>query len=61
MRRGLQIAPILVKKVMPGVQNRLAARMMHRTEVEQAPPARDAPDALYEPVPRGTDASAGRR
>jgi NAD(P)-dependent dehydrogenase (short-subunit alcohol dehydrogenase family) len=55
------LVKILMKKVMPGVQDRLAARMMHRTQMEQAPPARDAPNALYEPVPRGTDVGAGRR
>ena len=61
MRRGLPIAPMLMKVVVPGDQERLAARMMHRTQMEQAPPARDDPNALYEPVARGTDGSAGRR
>lgn len=52
---------MLMKEVVPGDQERLAARMMHRTQLEQTPPARDDPNALYEPVSRGTDVSAGRR
>jgi short-subunit dehydrogenase len=35
-------AKILLKKVPPGVQERLSARMMHRTQMEQAPPGRNA-------------------
>ncbi len=52
---------MLMKEVMPGAQDPAAARMMHRTQLEQTPPARDDPNALYEPVSRGTDVSAGRR
>jgi short-subunit dehydrogenase len=55
------VIKILMTKLVPGVQEKMAARMMHRTQLEEAPPAADSPDALHRPVAAGTEVSAGRR
>jgi NAD(P)-dependent dehydrogenase (short-subunit alcohol dehydrogenase family) len=55
------LVKILMKKLMPGVQEKAAATIMHRTQMEKAPPAADSPNALRAPIPSGTEVSAGRR
>jgi hypothetical protein len=42
-------------------EEKMAARYMHKTQVEKAPPAGDSPNALREPMRAGTEVSAGRR
>ncbi|HYE94196.1 MAG TPA: hypothetical protein VEA38_24395, partial [Terriglobales bacterium] len=51
---------ILMKTLMPGVAEKMAARQMHTQQMEQAPPGPDSPGAVRAPSPVGTDVSAGR-
>ena len=55
------IVKVLLKKLMPGVEEKVAAKMMHRTQMVNAPPAPESPNALHEPMDVGTGVSAGRR
>jgi NAD(P)-dependent dehydrogenase (short-subunit alcohol dehydrogenase family) len=52
---------ILLKRVAPGLSESMTARQMHKTQMEQSPPAPDIPRAVQAPVSRGTGVSAGRR
>jgi short-subunit dehydrogenase len=52
---------VLMKNVLPGVAEKMAATVMHKTQMEQAPPAPDSPNALRTPMSEGTEVSAGRR
>jgi short-subunit dehydrogenase len=58
---GDGVIKILLKSVAPRLEERMAARQMHATQMEQAPPAGDSPGAVRTPIPQGTDVSAGRR
>ena len=55
------IVKILMKKIAPQVQDKLGANVMHKTQMEKAPPAADSPNALRQPMQKGTGVSAGRR
>jgi short-subunit dehydrogenase len=55
------IVKVLMKSLMPGVAEKIAAKQMHRTQMEQAPPGHDSPGAVRSPMPGGTNVSAGRR
>jgi short-subunit dehydrogenase len=52
---------ILMKKLSPKAQDAVDAKMMHRTQFENAPPGTDSSNAVQEPVAVGTEVSAGRR
>jgi short-subunit dehydrogenase len=52
---------VLLKKLMPGVEERLAARHMHRTQMVKAPAAADSQGSLRAPITKGTEVRAGRR
>lgn len=58
---GDGIVKVLMKKLAPGMQDRIAARQVHEMQMEDAPPAADSPNALRRPMPEGTEVSAGRR
>jgi len=55
------VVKILMKNLMPGLTEKLAARQIHREQMEKAPPGPDSPGAVQEPTRIGTDVSAGRR
>jgi len=55
------VVKILMKNLAPGLEEKLAARQMHKTQMEQPPPAGDSPGAVRAPIPKGTEVSAGRR
>jgi short-subunit dehydrogenase len=50
----------LMHKLAPGLEEKLAGRMMHRTQIEKAPRAPDSPGAVRAPIPEGTEVRAGR-
>jgi short-subunit dehydrogenase len=54
------VVTILMETLMPGVTEKIAARQMHKTQMEDAPPARDTPGAVRSPMRKGTKVSAGR-
>jgi hypothetical protein len=43
------------------VEEKMAAKQIHKTQYEKAPPAEDSPGAVPAPIAKGTDVSAGRR
>ncbi|HEY8494178.1 MAG TPA: SDR family NAD(P)-dependent oxidoreductase [Myxococcota bacterium] len=55
------IVKIVMKKLAPGLTSDVAARVMHRTQMEQAPPAADTSGAVHAPIETGTEVSVGRR
>jgi len=55
------VAKILLKRLAPGIEEKLAGWQIHRMQMEQAPPASDSPGAVHQPIARGRDVSAGRR
>jgi short-subunit dehydrogenase len=55
------VIKILLRNLAPALEERIAARHIHRTQMEQAPPAADSPGAVRSPMPQGTGISAGRR
>jgi short-subunit dehydrogenase len=55
------IAKLALANVLPAVSERLGARQMHKTQMEQPPPAGDSPGAVRAPMREGTEVSAGRR
>jgi short-subunit dehydrogenase len=58
---GDGVVKILMKAVAPGVAEKMAARVMHRTQMEKPPPAPDSPGAVRAPTAIGTEVSAGRK
>ncbi len=52
---------ILAKKLVPGLEETLATKQIHRIQMENAPTAADSPGAVQAPTEEGTDVSAGRR
>jgi NAD(P)-dependent dehydrogenase (short-subunit alcohol dehydrogenase family) len=57
---GDGVVKILMKKLAPQAEQRMAARQMHKTQMEKAPPAPDSPGAVRAPMREGTGVSAGR-
>ncbi|HEX2199991.1 MAG TPA: SDR family oxidoreductase [Burkholderiales bacterium] len=51
---------ILMKKLAPHAEERMAARYIHRLLMEKSPPAADSPGAVRTPMREGTGVSAGR-
>jgi len=58
---GDGVVKILMKKLVPGLEEKLAGHMVHRTQMEQAPPAAPTSGAVRSPMPTGTEVSVGRR
>ncbi len=58
---GDGLVKILMKHVAPALSEKAGAKMMHRTQMEKAPPGADSPGAVKAPMPQGTGVSAGRR
>jgi short-subunit dehydrogenase len=54
------VVKVLLKKLAPGVAEKLGARSVHKRQMEQAPPAPDSPGAVRKPSPVGTRVRAGR-
>jgi NAD(P)-dependent dehydrogenase (short-subunit alcohol dehydrogenase family) len=55
------IVKIALKQLAPGLSETLTARVIHKKQFEQAPPAPDTSGAVRGPIREGTDVSAGRR
>jgi len=55
------IAKILLKRIAPGIADRIAGHSMHKTQMEQAPPAAESSGAVRSPMPDGAFVDAGRR
>lgn len=55
------VIKILLKNLAPALEEKIAARIMHKSQMEQAPPASDSPGAVHQPMAEGRDVSAGRR
>jgi short-subunit dehydrogenase len=55
------VVKILLKRLAPGLEEKLAGRMMHRTQMEKPPPAGDTEGAVKAPVAEGAGVHAGRR
>ena len=58
---GDGVAKVWMKRIAPRIADRMGARMMHRTQIEKAPPAPDSEGAVRTPMEGGTGVSAGRR
>jgi len=55
------VAKLVLASVLPGVSEKMGARQMHKTQMEEPKPAPDYPGAVRAPVPEGTGVSGGRR
>jgi short-subunit dehydrogenase len=55
------VIKILMKKIVPGLEEKLAAKQLHRTQMERPPAAGPSPGAVQAPIQQGTEVSAGRR
>jgi NAD(P)-dependent dehydrogenase (short-subunit alcohol dehydrogenase family) len=58
---GDGIAKVWMKRLAPRIAEKMSGRMMHRTQIEKAPPAPDSDGAVRAPMEDGTGVSAGRR
>jgi short-subunit dehydrogenase len=54
------VVKLFAANLMPRLSETMGAKQMHAT-IEKAPPAGDSPGAVLEPVPDGTEVSAGNR
>ncbi len=54
------VIKLLLKNLVPPLEEKLAARQIHRTQMEKAPPAPDSPGAVRRPIREGRDVSGGR-
>jgi len=52
---------VLMKKLAPKAQDAVDAKMMHRMQIEKAPPGEDSSKAVHEPMEAGAEVTAGRR
>jgi hypothetical protein len=55
------VIKILLKSLAPALEEKIAARQMHKTRWCRRRPAADSPGAVREPVEEGRDVSGGRR
>jgi short-subunit dehydrogenase len=55
------VVKLLMASLLPGVAEKLGARQMHRTQMEEPPPVEQSPGAVRAPMAEGTEVSAGRR
>jgi short-subunit dehydrogenase len=58
---GDGVVKVLMKHLAPKLEEKMAAKQMHKTQYEKAPPAGDSPGAVHSPMATGTGVSAGRR
>lgn len=54
------IVKILMKNLMPGIAENLAARAVQKQQIDDAPPDVDSPGAVRTPMAKGTSLSGGR-
>jgi hypothetical protein len=54
------IVKVLMQSLVPSLAEKVAAKQMHETQFENAAPALDTPGAVRQPIPTGTEVSAGR-
>ena len=52
---------VLVRLAVDPKDRDIAAKQVHKMQMEDAPPAADSPNALRRPMREGTEVSAGRR
>jgi short-subunit dehydrogenase len=57
---GDGIVKVLMKKVAPALSEKMGTKQMHKTLIEDSPPAPDSPGAVRRPMREGTEVSAGR-
>src|SRR5581483_252662 len=55
------IAKVLLQKLAPAVAEKLGAKQMQKTQMEQPPPGPDTSGAVKRPMAEGTEVGAGRR
>jgi len=55
------VVKLLLANVMPGVSDKMGARPVHETQMEEPPPTTDSAGAVRAPMRKGTEVSAGRR
>jgi short-subunit dehydrogenase len=55
------IVKLVMANVLPGVSEKMGAKQMHKTQMEEPPPSTDSPGAVRTPMREGTGVSAGRR
>jgi hypothetical protein len=55
------VIKILMKRLAPRLEKTLARRQMHRTQMEQPPPAADSPGAVRAPIRKGAGLRGKRR
>jgi short-subunit dehydrogenase len=55
------LVKILMKKLAPGAEEKLAAKVMHRTQMKKPRPAPHTAGAVSTPMAVGSEVSAGRR
>jgi short-subunit dehydrogenase len=55
------VAKLIMANLVPVVAEKIGAKQMHETQMENAPPAEDSPGAVRTPIPEGTGVSGGRR
>jgi len=58
---GDGIVKLIAANLMPGIAEKMAAKQMHKTQMQAPPPAGDSPGAVRAPMPQGRDVSASRR
>lgn len=52
---------LVMKRLAPGLSKKMAAKQVHRSQIEKAPPGPDKPGAVRRPMAEGTEVSGGRR
>jgi short-subunit dehydrogenase len=57
---GDGVVKIAMKRLLPGAAESMATKQMHKTQLEDAPPAPTTRGAVEAPTPIGEDVSAGR-
>ena len=58
---GDGVVKLFFANVMPGVAEKMSAKQIHRTQMENPPEAGDSPGAVVAPMREGTKVEAGRR
>jgi short-subunit dehydrogenase len=55
------VAKLVMANLVPVAAEKIGAKQMHETQIEEPPPAEDSPGAVRTPIPEGTGVSGGRR
>jgi short-subunit dehydrogenase len=58
---GDGVAKVIMKNVAPRVAEAVSGNMMHKTQMEDAPPAPDSGGAVHSPMRKGRSVKAGRK